>query len=225
MSDFVPASERAQQVVEAVSGGKLRPETHVAEVTLWGVRAVLTYRLDEEEHARRREADADPLDDLWLLDALLKLPVGRAVPLASLASRDQRLLKRGGPVHACEWRGEMVERLAVPPLCVDMAVVRSERVDIEALNVMPFGAYAPQAIWLDCPASGSAFLQAEAARFSTGVVHWQGAGEPQVMVPVEPLEDVVVTAAGWQFAEHAYAQVLGLSGGPGLVNPLELPRS
>ncbi|MDL5199057.1 hypothetical protein [Streptomyces sp. ALI-76-A] len=213
----------AARLCEAASGGKLDPDAKVTEVTLWDVRVVLAYRWDHDEHARRQAASVGPLDDLWLLDALLKLPVGRAVPLTSLAGRDRRLLERGEPVHACERRAGAVVRWAVPPLSVDLAVVRSAHAGLEALDVMPFGAYAPQAVWLDGPVDDSARLQAEAARFSTGVVHWQGVDEPRVLVPVQPLADVHETAAGWQFAEHAYARLLGASDGLGLVNPLRLP--
>ncbi|MFH8470363.1 hypothetical protein [Streptomyces sp. NPDC017991] len=211
------------RLCEAVAGGKLWPDAKVTEVTLWGVQVVLVYRWNGDEHARRQAAGVGPLDDLWLLDALLKLPVGRAVARASLAGRDRRLLERGEPVHACGRRGDSVERWAVPPLSVELAVVRSDHAGLRALDVMPFGAYAPQTIWLNAPMDGSAELQAEAARFSTGVVHWQGAYEPRVLVPVQPLADVHDTAAGWQFAEHAYARLLGDPAGLGLVSPLGSP--
>ncbi|MDQ0771612.1 hypothetical protein QF026_000078 [Streptomyces aurantiacus] len=208
---------------EAAAGGKLGLGTKVTEVTLWDVQVMLAYRWNDDEHARRQAASAGPLDDLWLLDALLKLPVGRTVALTSLAGRDRRLLERGEPVQACERRAEMVVRWAVPPLSVDLAVVRSEHTGPEALDVMPFGAYVPQAIWLDAPMDGSGQLQAEAARYSTGVVHWQGADEPRVLVPVQPLAEAHETAAGWQFAEHAYARLLGDPAGLGLVSPLGSP--
>ncbi|MFE7069216.1 hypothetical protein ACFU96_03865 [Streptomyces sp. NPDC057620] len=221
------------RLCEAASGGKLALDAGVASVTLWGVPVVLVYRRNDEEHARRQAASVGPLNDLWLLDALLKLPVGDAVALASLAGRDRRLLGRGESVHACERRADTVVRSAVPPVSVDLAVVRSEHAGVEALDVMPFGAYAPQAIWLDAPMNGSAELQAEAVRFSTGVVHWQGADEPRVLVPVQPLAQVHETAAGWRFAEHVYARLLedpagpgpgpGAGAGLGLVNPLGSP--
>ncbi len=225
MPEFVSADERAWRVVEAVSGGKLPPGARVSEVVLWGVRVVLVYRLDEAEHLRRCEWDAEPLHDLWLLDTLLKLPVGRPVPLAVLEGRDRRRLSKGWPKGAAALRGDVVERAATLPLWVDLAVVRSETVSLEALRVMPFGAYAPQAIWLDCFPAGSEQLLEEAAHFSTGVVHWEGLGEPQVLVPVQPLDDVTVTPAGWRFVEHAYEQVSGRVGGPGEVSPVGSPTA
>ncbi|KOU38736.1 hypothetical protein ADK54_27715 [Streptomyces sp. WM6378] len=212
-------------MVEAVSGGKLPSVARVSEVTLWGVRVVLVYRLDEAEHARRDALNAEPLNDLWLLETLLKLPVGRPVPLANLEGRDRRRLSKGWPAGTAEQRGDMVERVATLPLWVDLAVVCSETASLEALHVMPFGAYAPQAIWLDCLSAGSEQLLEEAARFSTGVVHWQNAGEPKVLVPVQPLADVTITAAGWRFTEHAYEQVSGRVGGPGEVSPLRSPTA
>lgn len=223
MSEFMAADSRAWRVAEAASGGKLRPLSRVAEVTLWGVQAVLVYRLDEVEHTRRGRVRAEPLNDLWLLDALLKLPVGEPVPLGSLEGRDRRRLSRGWPHGAAEQRGDMLERAAVLPLWVDLAVVRSEVASLEALHAMPFGAYAPQAIWLDCVPTASEQLLEAAARFGTGVVQWQGAGEPRVLVPTQPLGNVTVTAAGWRFTEHAYEQVSGRVGGPGEVSPLGAP--
>ncbi|WP_405911805.1 hypothetical protein OG760_03650 [Streptomyces sp. NBC_00963] len=225
MSEFASADERAWRVVEAALGGKLPSGARVSEVALWGVRVVLVYRLDEAEHRRRAASNAEPLNDLWLLDTLLKLPVGRPVPLAMLEGRDRRRLSKGWPAGAVEQRADMVERAATLPLWVDLAVVRSETASLEALHVMPFGAYAPQAIWLDCLPAGSEQLLEEAAHFSTGVVHWQGAGEPQVLVPVQPLADVAGTAAGWRFTEHAYEQASGRVGGPGEVSPLRPPTA
>ncbi|MFF1695139.1 hypothetical protein ACFVXC_16115 [Streptomyces sp. NPDC058257] len=223
MSGFVSASVRAQRVVEGVSGGKLPLGFRLSEVTLWGVEVVLVYRLNEEEHARRTAVGGGPLDDLGMLDALLKLPVKRPTLWSSLAGRDQRLLRRGESSHAWVRRGDLVERLAVPPLSVDLAVVRAEHARVEGLDAMPFGAYVPQAMWLDCPAGGSQELLAEAVRFSTGVVHWQGVGEPRVLAPAEPLVEVWETSAGWRFAEHAYGQILGLPAAPGLVSPFRSP--
>ncbi|MEV0522857.1 hypothetical protein AB0I66_05485 [Streptomyces sp. NPDC050439] len=185
----------------------------------------LAYRLNDEEHARRMAVEGGALENLGTLDALLSLPTRQPTPWGSLASRDQRLLVRGGESHAWVRRGDLVERLAVPPLTVDLAVVRSEHADVTALDVMPFGAYAPQAVWLDSPEDGSVALQAEAARFRTGVVHWQGKGEPRVLAPPEPLAEVWETPAGWRFAEHAYGQVLGLSTAPGQVSPLRRPTT
>lgn len=225
MSEFVPAGRRVWRVAEAASGGKLWPGSRVSEVALWGVRAGLVYRVDEIEHARRVQAGAEPLNELWLLDTLLKLPVGRPVPLSAVEGRDRRRLARGWPRGAVKGRGDVVERAAVLPLWVDLAVVRSEVPDVEALHRMPFGAYAPQVIWLDCPLAGSEQLLEEAARLGTGVVQWQGSGEPQVLVPVQVLGDVTVTAAGWRFTEHAYEQVSGRVGGPGEVSPLGSPTA
>ncbi|MFE7077850.1 hypothetical protein ACFU96_48035 [Streptomyces sp. NPDC057620] len=165
---------------------------------------------------------ASPLDDLWLLDALLKLPIGHAVPWTSLSGRDQRLLARGQHTHAYEQRGQSLIRKAVPPLTVDLAVVRTTRSTVETLDAMPFGAYAPQALWLDCEAKPTAQLTTEAARFNTGLVHWRHpAGQPQLVVPAQTLTDGRQhTAAGWRFAEHAYARLLGSPGDLGLGNPI-----
>lgn len=207
-------------VCEAASGGKLHPDARTARVRLWGVHALLVYRLNAAEHARRQAVSTPPLDDLGLLSALLKLPVGQPVPWASLAARDRRLLARGEASHSWVRRGDTAVRLAVPAVTVDLAVVRSKHARPEALDVMPFGAYVPQSIWLDCPPDGSAALLAEAARYSTGVVHWQGEGEPRVLAPAQPLTEVHETPAGWRFDEQAYGQILALPDAPGQAHPL-----
>ncbi|MEU2789966.1 hypothetical protein [Streptomyces sp. NPDC007100] len=210
-----------QQVVRAAAGGELRPGTQLAEVDLWGVRVALAYRLDEAEHERRIRSGAGSVDDLWALNALLKLPVGEPAP-ASLLNDYEHGLLCGCPPGVLRRRGNTVERLAVLPLWVDLAVVRSDHAGLDALNRMPFGAYAPQAIWLGCPVEGSERLVAEAKLYSTGVVQWQGDGVPRVLAAPQPLRDVQITAAGWRFIEHAYRQVLGGRGGRA-VNPLQWP--
>uniref|UniRef100_A0AAU2VGK6 Outer membrane channel protein CpnT-like N-terminal domain-containing protein n=1 Tax=Streptomyces sp. NBC_00003 TaxID=2903608 RepID=A0AAU2VGK6_9ACTN len=122
---------------------------------------------------------------------------GKASAAGLAGGPGSALTGAGLAARALECRGDVVERAAVLPLWVDLAVVRSEVASVEALHGMPFGAYAPQVIWLDCLPAGSEQLLEEAARFGTGVVQWQGGGEPQVLVPVQPLADVTVTAAGW----------------------------
>ncbi|MFH8411411.1 hypothetical protein ACH4FX_42645 [Streptomyces sp. NPDC018019] len=213
MPEIMPkVDDRTQQIVCAAAGGELRSGTHLSEVDLWGVRVALAYRLDEAEHERRIRSRAGSVDDLWALNALLKLPVGEPVP-ASLLNDCEHGLLRGCPPGVLRRRGSTVERLAVLPLWVDLAVVRSEHAGLDALNRMPFGTYAPQAIWLDCPVEGSERLVAEAELYSTGVVQWQGDGVPRVLAAPQPLRDVQTTAAGWRFTEHAYQQVLGGYGG------------
>ncbi|MFD6434212.1 hypothetical protein [Streptomyces venezuelae] len=167
-------------------------------------------------------AGAGPIDDLALLSTLLKMSARETVPWASLAARDQRQLVRCASTQSWVHRGDSVERLAVSPIQVDVAVVRSGHARREARDVMPFGAYVPQAIWLDCPADEPEDLLTEASRFGTGVVQWQGRGEPRVLAPAVS-KDWCMTAAGWQFDEHAYARVLGVGASIAMFNPLSLP--
>ncbi|MFH8590688.1 hypothetical protein [Streptomyces rimosus] len=214
--------DRAQQVVWAAACENLHPGARLAEVELWGVRAVLVYRFNEAEHERRVGSEAGSVDDLWSLNALLKLPAGRPAP-ASLLNDYEHSLLRNCPEGVLRQHGSTVERLAVLPLWVDLAVVRSDHVGMEVLDAMPFGSYAPQAIWLDCPPDGSKRLAAEAALYSTGVVQWQGDGAPQVLAAPQPLRDVRITAAGWRFTEHVYQQVRGDAVGCGPVNPPRWP--
>ncbi len=56
--------------------------TDPTHTTVWlaGVRARVTYRLDDQEVARRRRAGGSGLDDIGLLDVLLGLPAGVPVP-------------------------------------------------------------------------------------------------------------------------------------------------
>ncbi len=80
--------DRTQQVVCAAAGGGLRSGTQLAEVDLWGVRVVLSYRLDEAEHERRIRSQAGSVDELWALNALLKLPMGEPAPASLLNDYD-----------------------------------------------------------------------------------------------------------------------------------------
>ena len=89
---------------------------------LMGAEALICYRLDDGEHARRRRAGAGAISSADVLELLLGLPIAASVPVASLTCRERAALDRAshGAVSVCDGQ---VTRHAVAPVAVELALV------------------------------------------------------------------------------------------------------
>lgn len=158
--------------------------------------AVLYYRFDTTEHARRQHAAAAPLK-VAALETLLSLPVDMGVPLASL-SASERARVHQLPAGAATIADGQVTRRAVRPLVVDLAAVPGPpRKALEQAS--RFAPFCARAAVLARPARRMCDYLNEAAFWGVGVV----VGGELVLEP-SPWRPQRHTAAGWRFVEQVY---------------------
>lgn len=191
--------------VRAASATLLQPGTQARVLSVEGAEALCFYRLDDAEHERRKRVSAARLDEMGALEALLALPVGVRVPLASLDRRARRevvALPAGSVVRDAR----SVIRQAVRPLRMDLAVVRASgwRSGLEAA-----GRFAPvcrRAMVLKRLPAETHELLLEANFYGVGV--FVGADDGMEMV-LEPRDyrPVRHTAAAWWYVEELYQRV------------------
>jgi hypothetical protein len=195
--------------------GVLRSGTRVAEMTVRGSRAHVFFRLDEEEHLRRRTCGTAPLStehgslsrDLALFRLLLCLPARVPVPLESMTARELDVLRQCPPGAVSVTDGS-VERLAVPPLRVDLALVSARR--LTAAAVAEAGRYASYAHATGLRVTGThvdVFGQLRAEWYGHGVVHGSESGGCRVVALPRQMTDVRHTEAAWRFFEQVYRRL------------------
>jgi hypothetical protein len=162
----------------------------------------LYYRLDVTEDARRRAAGIRSITDLAILDALLTLPEGMEVPLASIGGREQRILGRLPRLGVLTQHEGRVTRLARAPLQVARAEVAVRRSWSAAFRqVREFSQYAERVLLCPSPPDADALL--EASYSGVGVAVSSGSGWNWLL---EPAKFVVQehSPARWCFAESIY---------------------
>ena len=188
--------------VREASHALLPPDSSAHTVRMWGSDTLLFRRIDACEHDRRRRTGAARLDRIAHLETLMALPAGVPVPLRSLDSRLRNAV-RALPDGAVELDGRCVTRLAVRPMCLELAVVRAGgwRSGLEAA-----GRFAPvcrRAMLLEREPPGLEPLLAEAAYYGIGVLlpradRLEMAAWPAAFRPARH------TAAAWLFVEEIY---------------------
>ena len=188
-----------------------------APLRLWGADALVFYRLDGIEHARRRAVGAQPLDTFRPLETLATFPVGIPVPQAALkpavCARVRRL-----PRGAAVCTQDEVTRLAVPPLRVELIVVRApgRRSGLELAS--QFAPFARRAMLLERRPPRFEELLLEADLYGIGVLVGD---DGQLEVAVEPAayRPRAFTTAAWRFAEEIYCKVTEVESQADAVTP------
>jgi hypothetical protein len=181
--------------------------THAKFVSIMGVSALVRYRLEEHEAARRAARRLGVFSSPDVLNLLLDLPLGLPVPVASLARWERSALRSLPPGAVSITKGEVI-REAVAPVAVDLAIVpaRTWRTGLhEAGRFAPFCA---RLIVLGKPPKDLAELNTQAGFYGIGVAVADGA-EPQLLVAPAPFRRQRFTVASWQFLERVYRQVAG----------------
>ncbi|MEU3544859.1 hypothetical protein [Streptomyces paromomycinus] len=196
------ASQTAGAAVRSAAAELLPADARSVSLKLWGLSALVFYRWDEAECARRRAVGAAPLDRLAVLETLLGLPPGQQVPLAAL-SEAQRAAVRALPRGVCDLDRRYVVRRAVRPLTVDLAVVRCtgsgwRRGLARAGRFAPFCA---RALLVDGPVAEGEELWMQAAFYGIGLLRPSFAGVDLVLEP-RPYRPQRHTAAAWAFVEE-----------------------
>ncbi|MBT2407991.1 MULTISPECIES: hypothetical protein [unclassified Streptomyces] len=109
-------------VAKALAPGDFVPrEAKLAVVEAFGAEAVVAYRRDARECARRATAGMPALTRPDVLDLLMALPVGEPVPVDSLSERERRVLK--SLPKAVVRRDGTITRKAMRPVRIDMVFV------------------------------------------------------------------------------------------------------
>lgn len=190
----------ARTAVRAVCSDAARP----ARMRVRGVDATVMYVPDDAEYRRRRSAGLGAVTRLDLLDVLLGLPVGLAVPWCSLAPNDRRAV-RELPAGCADVTPAGVIRRLVRPLRVELAIVHARHWRGGLEQAGRFGSYCTRLVVLPEPPADGDRAGIEADYWGIGLV--VAAPEPSLLVPPERFEPRAHTAAGWAFAEQVHSAV------------------
>jgi hypothetical protein len=203
------ASSLVGDSVRTASSGLLGPAVRAEAISILGVDALCFYHLDKSEHLRRGRTHAATLSHMADLETLLALPLGVPVPLASLTASVRRGVSLL-PAGAVERDRKTVTRRAVPPLRVELAVVRASnwRRGLELAG--RFAPYCRRAFLLDQAPSTLEEALVEADFYGVGVLL---ASEGRAGLVLEPEQYLPPrrTAAAWLFVEDMYQRLLSAS--------------
>lgn len=170
-------------------------------VDMFNMRAHLVYSLDEIEVARRRAVGLGAIADRAVLDALMSLPIGMPVPVASLSDRDARLVRRA-PRGAVEVRAGVVTRRAVSPVVPHLATVPAKAWRLGLVKAGRFAPFCSRSMRLERRPRDAEDAFMQASFWGVGIVLPEGE-----MVTPEPHVRHRHTAAYWWFSEQLYRQV------------------
>jgi hypothetical protein len=134
------------------------------------------------------------------------LPLDAAVPVADLGDVVRRVLGKAPP-GCVDWleRGTLVRRRHVPAAAVPLVVVRATRWRPALRRAAVFYQFATRVVVLSRPPRRVADIAWEADVDGTGLWITHPGGEVEEIVAPAPYVERYVNAAGWRFAEHAYA--------------------
>lgn len=192
-SGYTPAAG----AVFALAGG---PGTvHVpGGASVAGARADAWLRVHDAEHMRRRGSS---YADLPLLDVLGRLPLGVAVPLGGLASRDLEVVL-SAPRLAVKLQDGHATRLLRRPVRVALVTCRGTSWRAALQRAASFRHFAPAAVLLDRLPPRWREIVWEADVAGVGVLIGAGREPEEVLPPVVPVG--LRKAAHWRFEERAY---------------------
>ncbi|WP_308053872.1 hypothetical protein [Streptomyces sp. BV333] len=191
---------------KSVPSGTLIPqESKLQAVNAFGVQAVVAYRRDAVEYERRAAEGTPPLTRPDVLDLLMGLPVGEAVPINTLSSPERRALK-AAPKGVVVRSGGTVTRQVVQPLRVDLAIVPGRGWETAMEKAEHFTPFCARAVLVERPLrrKDDAILQADF--YGIGLLALIG-NELDVLVPPRAFVKRRHTVAGWKFLEDLYAQL------------------
>jgi hypothetical protein len=202
MTEVADVFTAAARAASSTGGGG---EVQRALMPIMGAEALVCYRLDDGEHARRRRTDTGAILSADVLELLLGLPVAASVPVDSLTCREHAALDRASN-GAVSVRGGQVTRRAVAPVSVELVLVaaRNWRDGLEVAG--RFAPFCARAMVLRRRPPDLAEVQMQAGFYGVGVivVDEQSA---EVLIAPEPFRRLRFTAAGWRFLEEVYRVV------------------
>lgn len=196
---------------ETLLGG-LRSGTRVSALRVRGRRAFFFHVLHEREHIRRTSMGAVPFtradstlsQELAVFRLLLNLPARIPVPLTCLTDDDLRVLGRC-PAGSVSVREGAVERLASPPLQVDLVLIDTRRLTSSAVaGAGNFASYAKATGLLVTGPEVDVLNRLRAEWYGYGILHRPAAGETAVVSTPRVMTDARQTEASWRFQEEVY---------------------
>jgi hypothetical protein len=174
-------------------------------MSIMATEALVCYRLDDGEHARRQRAGTGAIGSADVLDLLLGLPIALPVPVASLTRRELAALRLAPPGAIARSDGQ-VTRHAVAPVAVELALVaaRSWRTGLEVAG--RFTPFCSPAMVLRRRPANVADLRLQAGFYGVGVIVVDDL-ETEVLVEPAAFQRRRFAAAGWRFLEEVYRKV------------------
>lgn len=174
----------------------------MAPLRLRAADCLVFHRLDRVEHERRGAADAGWLDDFRPLEMLMNLPVGERVSRASLGAELRPEIRRL-PKGCAAVDQQLVTRLAVRPLRVDLIVARAKTFRVGLHAASQFAPFSRRAMLLPKPPRKLDEKLLEADFWGVGVLVADG-NDVQVLVKPDEYKPLRYTTAAWRFAEQVY---------------------
>lgn len=170
-----------------------------------GGRADAVVVVDAAEHTRRTAAGLGAVPDYSTLYALMCLPADAPVPVADLGDVTHRLLGKA-PAGCVDWLDTThVQRRYVPAASAPLVVVRSATWRPALRRAAVFEPFATRVVLLTRTPRRVADIAWEADVDGTGLWIAHPDGDVEEIVAPAPWVEHYVNAAGWRFAEHAYA--------------------
>jgi len=197
--------ETLAAAARAASPAVRASEVDFALLPVIGTEALVCYRLDDGEAARRHRAGAGNLCLADVLELLLGLPVGMPVPVTSLTRRETAALKLAPPGAVSVRDGEVV-RHAVAPVRVELAVVAGSSWRHGLEKAGRFAPFCARAVALRRHPRDLAEVELQAGFYGVGVIVIDDQST-EVLVPPAPFRRCRWTAAGWRFLEEVYRAV------------------
>lgn len=173
-----------------------------AKVRIFDTTATMVYRCNGAEQERRHNIGLSDLKSMELLDVLLDLPAGVAVPRSSLSSSVLRVLHRA-PGGVVRMDNTSVTRLASPVVTPVLAIVYASRWREGLERATEFASYVPRMYVVPETPANSTEALAEASYYGVGVAVGPRSA-PTIVLEPEPLLDWQPTTAWWWFCEQVY---------------------
>jgi hypothetical protein len=173
-----------------------------AKVRIFDTTATVVYRCNDAEHERRHNVGLSDLKSMELLDVLLDLPAGVAVPRSSLSSSVLQVLHRA-PGGVVRMDNTSVIRLISPVVAPVLAIVYASRWRDGLERASEFASYVPRMFVVPETPANSTEALAEASYYGVGVAVGPRSA-PTIVLEPEPLLDWQPTTAWWWFCEQVY---------------------
>jgi hypothetical protein len=203
---MIGTAEALADAAKAASIREPRADLRRKFVPILRTQALLVYRFDQQEVDRRAAQQMGVISSPDVLNLLLDLPLRMPVPISSL-TRWERSALRSAPRGAVSIVDGDATREAVPPVTVDLAFVpaRTWRGGLEIAG--RFAPFCTRVMVLNRRPSELDEVRLQARYYGIGVMVVDQAGA-EVLVEPAPFRRQRFTAAGWQFLERAYQQVI-----------------
>jgi hypothetical protein len=186
------------------------PTGDIARVFFGGVEILVGVRLDDDEARRRQRHGLDVITNRRVLQLLLSMPTGVAVPATFLREKDLRLLQ-SLPAGVVEISGGEVRVVVSPALQLSSVGVVATTWKQGLRLASPYAAYCARYVVLTrgLRASEAPLATLEARYYGLGLAEHRD-GRLNWLVSPAPFQADRFTAASWLMAEQLTAALHGI---------------